>query len=598
MFIVCLAISLAIWLAFVYAAYSGSRKRAATQTVSARTLVITGTALAAVAVFWPVYASRYADDAAIVRIFKILILSLRRSIRPFLADTEFDVIQKATAGESPTLSAVYSLWSGFLFALAPMLTFSFVLSLFKNITAALRYRFAFNRDVYVFSDMNERSMILAESLRRKYPTAALVFTDVYPKKEEEAAELYERARTLHAICLSKDILDFRFDRHSPGRTICFFLIGGSEDENISQTIALIRSFRERAHTAIYLFSENEETELYLSGLDKGGLFVRRVNSTRSLIYRNLYENGSVLFTGAGPAQDGLRQIGAVVVGMGGRGTEMLKALSWYCQMDGYALNLTGFDRNSSAASVFRAACPDLMNPAYNGAAIPGDAQYRIRIHGGVNVDSAEFAEEIGKLRDTTFVFVSLGNDAANIRCAVRLRALFERMGVHPAIHAVVSGAGKQRALDGAANFRGTPYDVRFIGSMEEMYSADVILNSELEQEGLRRHLKWGKEADFWNYEYNYRSSLSSALHLRARIACGMPGAGKPEAELTEAEGRSVELLEHRRWAAYMRSEGYVFSGAHDPATRSDLAKMHHDLIPYDELTEAEKRKDRVSSIAE
>jgi hypothetical protein len=41
----------------------------------------------------------------------------------------------------------------------------------------------------------------------------------------------------------------------------------------------------------------------------------------------------------------------------------------------------------------------------------------------------------------------------------------------------------------------------------------------------------------------------------------------------------------------MRSAGYVYSGSTDPKSRDDLAKMHHDLVDFDRLSEEEKRKD-------
>ena len=78
---------------------------------------------------------------------------------------------------------------------------------------------------------------------------------------------------------------------------------------------------------------------------------------------------------------------------------------------------------------------------------------------------------------------------------------------------------------------------------------------------------------------------------RAAELLRLAGADKKEAELTQQEREIIESLEHRRWNAYMRSEGYVYSGSKDKASRNDLAKMHHDLVEYQALTEEEKRKD-------
>ena len=83
--------------------------------------------------------------------------------------------------------------------------------------------------------------------------------------------------------------------------------------------------------------------------------------------------------------------------------------------------------------------------------------------------------------------------------------------------------------------------------------------------------------------------MASAIHEKARIFCGIPGAGKEV--LTQQERDAVEPVEHRRWNAYMRSEGYIYSGSPDRSSRNDLAKMHHDLVKFDLLTEEEKRKD-------
>ncbi len=80
--------------------------------------------------------------------------------------------------------------------------------------------------------------------------------------------------------------------------------------------------------------------------------------------------------------------------------------------------------------------------------------------------------------------------------------------------------------------------------------------------------------------------------MEARIACNIPSAEKTEEELTKDEKDLISNLEHRRWNAYMRSQGYIYSGPKDEKSRNDLGKMHHSLVAFDDLSEEDKIKDR------
>lgn len=312
-----------------------------------------------------------------------------------------------------------------------------------------------------------------------------------------------------------------------------------------------------------------------------------------------------------------KEIGAVIVGMGAHGTEMLKTLTWFCQMDGYRVTLNAFDKDELAESKFTALCPELMDEKFNGKYIEKEAQYLINIHSGIDVDSLEFTEKIKKLPNTTYVFVAIGGDSDNIRCAVNLRTLFVRMGIHPIIHAVVYDSDKKEALVGVENFKKQAYDIDFVGDLKSIYSEEVIINSELEHIALRGHMKRAEDKirddeaaakkkstpedfaeklleaknELFTFEYNYRSSIASALHIKARRACEIPGTDKKIDDMSEAEKEGIKILEHRRWNAYMRSEGFIFSGSTESDTRNDLGKMHNDLTDFDKLNAKEKEKD-------
>ncbi len=526
----------------------------------------------------PIFRSA-ADD-----LLKTVVFTLHSTIQIFTINTDHSIVEAAACCPNRLLGGAYAAILSLALIAAPFLTFGFVISFFKNACALARYLLLRRRDAYIFSALNEKSLALGADLRRNHKRAALVYTDVSGSAPDEFSE---RARELRAICFKKDVLSVNFRRHSPRAQLVFFAIGEEETGNVTQALKLLGQYGDAENVRLYVFSSGTAGELLLSqaGRDTAAR-VRRVNEIRSLIDHLLYERGEALFQTALPCPDGVRRIHAVLVGLGRYGTEMLKALSWYCQMDGYRVEIDAFEKDKLAEDRFAALAPELMDKKHNGASVPSEAEYTIRIHSGVDAETQTFADALDACRDATYVFVSLGTDERNIRVAARLRTLFARKGLHPIIQTVVLDTDAREALSGVSVFSGEPYDVEFLGDVGSTCTEAVVMNPELEAEALRRHLKWGDEDGFWRYEYNYNSSVAAAIHRRARLKCGIPGADKRAEELTEAERETVEQLEHRRWNAYMRAEGYVHGDSRD-----DLGKVHPDLVPFKRLTDEEKRKD-------
>ena len=77
-----------------------------------------------------------------------------------------------------------------------------------------------------------------------------------------------------------------------------------------------------------------------------------------------------------------------------------------------------------------------------------------------------------------------------------------------------------------------------------------------------------------------------------KIHCGVPGIDKNKDERTDTERYNIRVLEHKRWNAYMRAQGYIYSGSKDKSSRNNLGKMHHDLVVFEELSEEDKLKDK------
>ena len=586
----CLAVSVIIFIATIATSLDIKNKRR--RPTAAYYTFAAGTFLAATAMFIPIYADQFAHDTG--EVFKTLLISVHNTMRLFVLDGEFDIIKDFAQGIGSGLDIAFSMYAAILYVIAPLLTFGVVLSFFKNVAAYRRYIWAFGRDTYIFSELNEESIALARSIVDNEPSAALVFTDVFTGNDETSCEQHNTARSLGGVCFKQDILFINWGMHSKKKKLAFFIIGKNEDENIVHTKGLVDSYRERENTSLYLFSESTQSEMTVAHLDKGKMRVRRINEARSIVRENMYTNGTKIFDSALPGEDGRKEISAVIVGLSDVGKEMLKGLSWLCQMDGYHVTINAFDADKNAENIFVGECPELMSDRINGQKIPGECEYDIKIHSGVIPGSAEFTRIFNEIPMPTYVLVALTDESQNVKQAVFVRMLLERRGAKGTLlQAVVRNSLVKEVIGSACNFKGQAYNIDFIGDVDTTYSEAVILKSELEAKGLKQHMKYpgSQEDDFWNFEYNYQSSISLAIHMKMRKHCNIPGADKTDAELTPEEKNIIERLEHNRWNAYVRSEGYIYSGSPEKSSRNDLGKMHNDLRPFDDLSEATKRLD-------
>lgn len=576
-----------LFLAIVLSLAFSNSKKAKTKPIY---VLLVGVFTSTAFMIYPIYRDTFNGDLAAA--FKALIISVLNTIQFFTADSDYGLISDNITGLTGWLRDAYALLGAVLIILAPILTFGFVLSFFKGASAKLKYFFHTAANTYIFSEINQNTVSLAESIRVEEQKAIIIFANAPQEEDQIDNDLLDRIKQLRVICNKKDIALIKLKPVRRNKKTLFFAMCENETRSISEVLQLIPKYRNRTNTSIYLFSTSVESELMLNNLDKGMLVVRRINPLTSLVNHILSSEGKVFFGKAIDNGENNQDISALILGAGQLGTEMLKALTWYCQMDNYRFKVNAFDIDESSKDRIAAQCPELLCDKYNGVYVEGEAFYQIDIH-ACNVNTESFRNKVRKIGNISFAFVSLGNDSLNITAAVNLRILFEQMRIHPVIMAVVSNPEKAAALTGAKDKNGTPYDIQFVGDAKTVYSAAVIINPELEKDALELHKRYnnGDPYGFYEFEYNYKSSMASVIHFDIRKKLGIPGAGKPDADLSDSERETIETLEHKRWNAYMRSEGFIYSGSKDKKSRNDLGKMHHNLVVFDELSNEDKRKD-------
>lgn len=542
-----------------------------------------------IAVHLPLYAADPESGGSFLAAF---VLSVHHTLRLFVLDGEMTVAFEYGNTLSSGLRGWYLTVATLTYVTCPILTFRAVLSVVTDVSADWALFTHRNAEKYVFSEVDTRAVALAHSIREKEPQATIVFTNGGLRDSETDEELRRQVREMGAILYRNDICTLPL-KQSCKTTI--FLISEDENENVRKALHLMRQYGNAQLFVLYVFSCDPASELLFQKCETPGMRVRRVNETKTLVHSILFTAGYHLFEDAvcPPQEKGDKLISAVILGLGDHGMQFLKDLTWFGQMEGYELRITAFDKEQGKTEHLMAQCPEMMSPQINGKKVPGEAQYTLNVYDETDVFSTRYQQIVENLPAVTYAFISLGEDSRNIQAAVGLREMCERNGWKPYIQAAASGSEQANSLEGISNFRGTKYDIHFIGGTDQLYSCDCIIRSELEQLALKRHLLWGEEEDFWRYEYNHDSSVASALHKQVKLMCHVPGAELPIAERTEEQREMLRVTEHRRWNAYMRSIGYRYSGSRDKSTRNDLAKLHHDLVPYGVLSEADRAKDDV-----
>ena len=441
---------------------------------------------------------------------------------------------------------------------------------------------------YVFSSLSERSLCLAQSIEDD--GADIYFTNIssdalktgYLAVTAKESGFILQETDLHAVL---SLLE-------PVERDLIIVLTGEENENIKNAILLSGRYAGNSHVRVFCYSSSPESEYLIDGLNISGhqkhihpMQLRRVLPVRREIYRTLSSDPP--FDHAVTIH-GECWINIVIAGLNEYGLEMLRAVLWFCQMEGFFLRADVFDKDKDAEKRFAVLCPGIMERGF----LPrmGEDYYDLHFHPGCETGTSDFTDKLRGLPEASQVFIDLGDDGDNIALAIRLRAFYAGLcmdkGIYashardavqtPLIQAVVRDDGRAALVDGNSlkNYKDQYYKICTVGRNSRVYSMKDLIDDPYERTALSLHSGALDPEAFEMHEYYRRSSTASAIHQEFR-----------RKYIKDEEAMAV--TEHRRWCAYMRStEGYCYGTARD-----DLAKRHPSLTSYANLSKVEKEKD-------
>ena len=533
-------------------------------------LAMMGIFVGAFLFFVPYYISFFREEPVTELCAKTVLMSAHHAIRLFVVGAEYGEIYEYAMTRG-AIGAAYSLYASLLFVASPLMTFGFILSMFEGFYARVRILFSGRREVFLFSCLNEQSLYLARDIRDKDSRRAqILFADV--SGENHSPQQMEEAKELRCICLPKDILELEAELPRKTRQVKYFLFDQEESHNVDHALALIRSSAAFSKE-LYVLS-TQENYLFEDLPTPDHIRVFRVDHAHWLAMRTMESLETSLFDHAVRKPDGVKHISALVLGLGTYGKEVARALSWFTQAEGFRTTIHCVDMDPLAEEKFIHLYPGY----FSDGADPDHCS--ICIYPNVTAGTVSADRIILKDPDIRYVFVGLGDDDENIRCAYELRSLFARHHIHPVIHAVVKDNSKHALLQNRKTYRGLDYAISFIGAAEQLYSCDAIFQKEMKQMVVEENTRWVSEkeaARMSSYSSNYRGGESYLLHRKVMEMLKVPENLRPKNE-------------QRRWVQYMYSMGFRYAPQKPGSRRKtdDLAKVNVNLVPFDMLPDDAK----------
>lgn len=501
-----------------------------------------------------------------------------------------DIGQIEKIAFSGIMKSIYLYINYFNFFLAPIITSSLILSFFGDTGEKIKYHLKFSKKYYYFSCVSDKTLALAEGIKKGNKNAVLVFCN----SKGCDAGLSEKIRKMGGVLLYKTCPSI-FPGIRP-KDITFYLAEDNEDENINTSIQLVEKYRhnKKHKVTVNAFNHNSSSVQAVEKAGKGRVVLHFIDKVALQCYHLLFQYP---LHDAIVEKSGKKVLSVMIIGAGEFGQTMLKTISWCGQLPDAELKIRVFDKSGSQIEEeFFTAAPELRLPQYDIKFIDAD------------VTKDTFVKNIKKYAsDATVCILSMGDDMLNVSTANTVYSTFRKQNGFKETPLLLT---RMRSVEKVKNLSKSSYiqerNIVLFGDIASVYSSQVIFHTQLEKIGFAVHLSYFGVLDkpkddkdriyavekYYESVYNRNSSLAVALHIKSKVYC-IEQMQKENVNYEEI----IEVLacnEHNRWNAFMRSEGYT-SATNDqlkafaPTVKSslkdrdDLTKLHSCLREWDEL---------------
>lgn len=508
-----------------------------------------------------------------------------------------------------TLVFVY-IYTGILHLVVVVLVFGVLLSFFQNFFPNFIYRCFARGKLFVFNEINQRSIILAKDIKNKDKKTVLVFLKDDNSDVKISADMLNVIQELRAFTFNISVTQIKICNKFFKKAVKLLLIKSDEEANLKDLLGLHekystmkipvqnkdKKFEYKPEFDIYILNSSQEAEALLDYVDYSKNFrIRLIPEIRLNLYKLFNEM---------PLYHGERngELEILIIGAGKNGMEATKIASWCGQTFKLNPKIIVVDSDANKEKEFEMQCPELAEKtATENSKMNCNVKFYVS-----DVQNSDFIKIINNHPNVGYVICALGNEELNLRTAINVRKMYNELHYlnehtkkfkNPIINVLLDDPFLFNISPKLKMYTNIECDLRPFGSIESLYTLDNISNSNFDKMGQKVNFyyelefsdledKTDKEAvanvekvanmNYENMEYRRSSSIAFAVHCKYKAyACfceknGMSvevfeeiwknDIGKMidllNENLNEEMIKELAMLEHLRWNYYQRSLGF------------------------------------------
>lgn len=515
-----------------------------------------------------------------------------------------DLYDEIIAGiGNPVISNIYVLLLGALHLALPTMSALTAVTILFRCFSSMQLFFANHRKrpTYVFSEMNERSLHLAKSLAQT--KCDIIFTNC------NADSLSSENEGMRGFIFKEESISELDIQCRKNKDVHFFCISDDEDLSLSLCLQLIEKYAAekesvQPHLHIYEFTKHEDFSVFIDSANKGALDIQCINEYEILVYSLLDTYPLTHYAKS--------KIHVLLYGLSEINIVALKAIAWCGQLSGFSVKISvvGIDIENQVSDL-KLIVPGLFTD-----------RYPIDFYSCHN--RKEVVDTISQnCADANYIIASSASDNATMQESLELRRLFYKLDPEfkncPPIFCYIQDPSKFNITKNLATAESNPkrkvsYDLIPFGSLEDVYTYEKLVNSDLELLAKNIHLAYEEifsdgeinveEAlkRYSIFEVNKRSNRANALHIRYKLnLLGLDYTAEDTAQAvtlkdyyTQEVLEQLSISEHDRWMAFLETEGWIPSSKEDVLSYRNsgisrgrhncpVLKMHPYICEYEKL---------------